>query len=328
MLTFSDRFWKQKEQKNDICCLELPNNKYTYQEIEKHILGLMSRLYSLGVSSNSLVAIQHNCIEGIFVEWAIWLLGGGIVYWDESVDIEKIFANLEEKKVSHLIIQNEQFFVDHEDYIDELYDLIHVLCLQDSEHIVPITPASYDNRHKVFLQNYKTNSIENIALFHITEDRNDIVLHQELYNSSFQMHPTFSIYFPISRLAELRRFLAQHIFEHRIVCYQQNSIPYTYMDFCIVDEDFLQHILVRLQNTKPTIFWGRYLVKWYSLLLQQLLLQQHLSKRIHIQLQMIQFFSVFFVKESMGISQVAVLKKDSILQHKLGILGVSIYYIP
>ena len=328
MLTFSDLFWKQKEQKNDFCCLELPNTKYTYSDIETHVLGLMSRLYSLGVSSKSLVAMQHNCMEGVFVEWAIWLLGGGIVYWDENIDIEKICANLEEKKVSHLIVQNEQFFLDYEEYIDELYDLIHILCLQDSEYIVPITPASYDNQHKIFLQNYKMNSQKNIALFHIKEHCNTMILHQELYKTSFQVYPTCSIFLPISRIADLRRFLVQHIFMHRIVCYQQNSIPYRHMDFCIVDEDFLEHVHVQLQNTKPTMFWGRYFIKWYSLLLQQLLLQQHLSKRIHIQIQIMQLFSMFFLQESMGISQVAVLEKDSVLQNRLRVLGISFYSIP
>ena len=110
MLTFSDLFWKQKKQKSDFCCLSVPQKNYSFKEIEEHVLGLMNRLYSLGVSSKSLVAVQHNNIEGIFVEWAVWLLGGGILYWDEHVEMEHVFATVEEQKVSHLIVWEDQFF--------------------------------------------------------------------------------------------------------------------------------------------------------------------------------------------------------------------------
>ena len=324
MLTFPDLFWKQKGQKNNFCSLVVPNKNYSYLEIQHKVMGLMSRLYSLGVTPTSLVAVKHNYIEGIFVEWAIWLLGAGIVFWDDNVDMATVFTILEEKKVSHWIVQDEQYFLDYEDNIDELYDMIHVLCLQHSENIIPITASSYDQKDYIFSQKYKENSsTQNIAMFHIQKDQNHIVLHSELYKIERKISDIYSIYIPISRITELRLFLIQHIFDHRIECYQQSTFPYTQMDFCIVKPDFLQHMLARLQQIQAPISLGSAFISWYTLLLQHVIFHQHLSKRVHIQLQLVKFFSTFFLRESMGIHRVGVFEKDSVLQNKLRFLGIS-----
>ena len=84
MLTFSDLFWKQKEKKNDLRDAFWIQQQYLGCDISHEVLGLSSRLYSLGVGPKKLVAMHHKTMQGVWVEWAVWLLGGGVVYWDND----------------------------------------------------------------------------------------------------------------------------------------------------------------------------------------------------------------------------------------------------
>ena len=90
MLTFSDLFWKQKEKKNNLCDAFWIQKQYLGCDILHEVLGLSSRLYSLGVGPKKLVAMHHKTIRGFWVEWAVWILGGGIVYWDNDNNITDI----------------------------------------------------------------------------------------------------------------------------------------------------------------------------------------------------------------------------------------------
>ena len=59
---------------------------YLKHHIQHEVLGLASRLYSLGVGPKAgCYAPQYDA--RLWVEWAVWLLGGGVVFGKAVVQI-------------------------------------------------------------------------------------------------------------------------------------------------------------------------------------------------------------------------------------------------
>ena len=284
MLTFSDLFWKQKEQKNNLRTTFWMEKQHLGHDIQHEVLGLASRLYSLGVGPKKLVAMHHNTMRGLWVEWAVWLLGGGIVFWESDSDITAVCQLLEDKEVSHIIVENEGWYLDNEEQIEELYDVVHILCLNYSEEMVPLTPASYDEEKLCSIVK-NVDIFDDIAWMYIDAQRKEsIILHKELLDEAYRIDPNISIHVPINNLHQLRHIVGKYIFTNPMYFYKQLSFSYTNTDVCFADGEFISQFVSLLQKTNATAKIGTYALQWYILLLQQLVHATNPSKRVHLQL--------------------------------------------
>jgi hypothetical protein len=324
MLTFHDLFWKQKEKKNDFCNIWWLQNLYSAHEISHNVLGLMSRLYSLGVTSGSLVAVKHNSPKGFFLEWAVWILGGGIVYWDEDCNIIDVFSIIDEKKVSHIIVEEESWYLEYEEQIDELYDVIHILCLQESEYIVPITPASYDEKKHHPTIEHVQHFQKNIAMIHISKQRTEVISHEELLVPQYTIESNFNIHIPINHIGEYRPLIAQYLFLNRIYFYEDLSFPYTKQDIFVLNEDFLHTLFLVVQQMTASSKIGHYFLQWYQLLLQQLIFCGKPSRRVQLQIFIFEKMISSLIKEPLGLSQMIIMPNDPALQDKIQHLNFDI----
>ena len=300
MLTFSDLFWKQKEKKNNLRNAFWKQHAYLGCDIEHDILGFASRLYSLGVGPKKLVAMHHNTAQGFWVEWAVWLLGGGIVYWDSTNNITDICEILDDKKVSHIIMEDECWYLEHEEQIEELYDVIHILCLHSSEEITPLTPASYDEEKLRYIVTTVDISDEIASIYIDGQLRETTLLHKELLDEPYHIDSNAPIHIPIKNVHKLRHITSKYIFTNPIYFYEQLSFPYTSTDVCFVDEDFLYQFLFFIQNTNAATRVGSYMLQWYVLLLQQLVHATNPSKRVHLQLLFFKKIIGSIIKDNMG----------------------------
>ena len=219
-------------------------------DIQHEVLGLASRLY-LGVGPKT-CAMHHNTMRGLWVEWAVWLLGGGVVFWESDNDITVVCQLLEDKEVSHIIVENEGWYLDNEEQIEELYDVVHILCLNYSEKMVPLTPASYDEEKLCSIVK-NVDIFDNIAWVYIDAQRKEsAVLHKELLDEAYRIDPNVSIHVPINNLHQLRHIVGKYIFTNPMYFYEQLSFSYTNMDVCFVTDEFSFSISIFYTTTNAT----------------------------------------------------------------------------
>ena len=198
-----------------------------------------------------------------------------------------------------MIVENEGWYLENEEYIEELYDMVHILCLQSSEDIVPLTPASYDDEKLRIVRNIDIS--DDIALVYIDGQlKESIVLHKELLNEQYHIDPNVSIHIPIKNLHQMRHIVGKYIFTNPIYFYEQLSFSYTSTDICFVDEDFISQFILFIQQTNTTTKFGSYVLQWYILLLQQLVHATNPSKRVHLQLLFFKKIIGSIIQENMG----------------------------
>jgi len=112
-------------------------------DVTEQIQGLARRLYSFGVSEESVVAICcDDDLDGVWVEQAVWLLGGTTIWIAESTDDGELLKCLGVSRASLFVLSPADRYGALEDGLDELEDLMMVFSLKDDSAMVPLVPAA------------------------------------------------------------------------------------------------------------------------------------------------------------------------------------------
>lgn len=113
--------------------------------VHEQISGLARRLYSLGVSSGTPVAIlAETCHEWMAIDLAVLCLGGVTVGIYPSLPGPRIVEQLEHSEARILVVGGAELYQKVEPLLDELYDLMHVFSVAPVEGIPQLHPAEAD----------------------------------------------------------------------------------------------------------------------------------------------------------------------------------------
>ena len=109
------------------------------------VAGLARRLYSFGVTHGSRVAILSNTRkEWAEIDLAVLGLGGVVVGLYPTATPTDLAAQLDNSKATVLIVETEEQYNRIAEAIDEIYDLVHIFTIEQSEELLPLMPAEAD----------------------------------------------------------------------------------------------------------------------------------------------------------------------------------------
>ena len=117
------------------------------KEIHQQISGLSRRLYSLGVSTGTPVAIlAETSHEWMAIDLAVLCLGGVTVGIYPSLPGPRVVEQLAHSEARILVVGDAGLYQKIAPLLDELYDLMHVFSIAPVEGIPQLHPAESDTR--------------------------------------------------------------------------------------------------------------------------------------------------------------------------------------
>jgi hypothetical protein len=255
----------------------------TYENAFEEIAGFAQRLYAFGVDENSNVAIWSGCrLECFFIEMAIWSLGGCVtsIFSNNST---RIMEELQRNRVEMLIVEYSHQYLDMEDELDNLDDLVHFLSIENSDDILPLTTAKYDLEW--FVQMVEANPYNGRAM-HL--QKGGVYFHQDCLEvlTKYQQYlkPTDSIliggdfhsenrlFVYASLLSDARCYFSTGVFSS-VLENLQPSIVFVSIGDC----DSLKQCFAQRSGS-----FGRFLLQW-SDLVGNMTEQGSVKKRIRMQ---------------------------------------------
>lgn len=117
----------------------------SWASIHTWIVGIARRLYSFGVSADSIVGLcVSSQIEGLWIEQAVWHLGGAVIWFDDALPEDVLLDEILRSEITLLVLENTSLYAQFEDALDELESLMMVFSLAPDQELVPLTPAAPD----------------------------------------------------------------------------------------------------------------------------------------------------------------------------------------
>ncbi|MEC7985559.1 MAG: long-chain fatty acid--CoA ligase [Myxococcota bacterium] len=118
---------------------------YTREEALDIVAGTAQRLYSLGVKKGTVVAIWADTSkEWMVADLAIQSLGAISVGIYSTLTPAQVAQQLGDCKAEMLIVQSQDLYEKAESELDELYELVHILSIDECEDLLPLRPAEAD----------------------------------------------------------------------------------------------------------------------------------------------------------------------------------------
>ena len=117
----------------------------SWESIQTWIVGIARRLYSFGVGADSIVGLCVSTqIEGLWIEQAVWHLGGAVIWFDDAVPEAELLDEMLRSEITLLVLEKTSIYAHFEDALDELETLMMVFSLAADQELVPLMPAAPD----------------------------------------------------------------------------------------------------------------------------------------------------------------------------------------